>query len=251
MSVAQTTVGLGFSESIVAFLPQVECREALDEREREEIYRLRYAAYQAEGALPPGAPEIFKDKYDDTPNGKTFGIYVEGRLASSIRMHVASLDSPDCPGMSVFSDYLKPVISAGMVVIDPTRFVVDGVAARLYPKLPYATVRICWMAAEHFGADIVLATVRTEHQAFYKRIFGHKVACDARPYPSLSKPISLMVLDFRKERDRIINRYPFFHYAQSEREQIFGASLDADSALNPVGSPKAKTMLREDLAISA
>ncbi len=152
----------------------------------------------------------------------TFGVYADGRLASSIRFHVANQENMDCPAMMVFSDYLQPLIDAGMTIIDPTRFVVDPVSARLYPKLPHLTVRIPWVACDHFDADIGLATVRAEHQPFYKRLFGHTVACDPRPYPSLAKPISLMVLDIRKAREYIYGRYPFLRSTESERRALFG-----------------------------
>ena len=78
------------------------------------------------------------------------------------------------------------------------------------------------MASEWFGADKLLATVRTEHQAFYKRLLGHRVVCEARPYPTLTKPLSLMVLDFPTQQERILRRYPFFASTQSERLSLFG-----------------------------
>ena len=117
-----------------------------------------------------------------------------------------------------FMDY----VDAGKVIIDPTRFVVDPQAARVYPELPYVTVRVGHMAAEHFDADIVLATVRAEHQAFYKRVFGHTTVCPPREYPTLIKPLSLMMLDYPAERDRIARRYPFFTSTAAERASLYG-----------------------------
>lgn len=216
---------LGFDESIRAFLLKVECRAPVGDSEKEQIYRLRYRAYAREGALPPGAPEIFKDAMDEAANARTFGFYVDGKLASSIRLHIATPENPVCPAMAVFSDYLRPVFDSRMSVIDPTRFVADAAFARLYPKLPYVTVRVAFMACDYFVTNLLLATVRTEHQAFYRRLFGHRVACDARPYPSLSKPISLMVLDFPAERERIKFRYPFLRSTESERQAIFGRAF--------------------------
>ena len=211
----------GFDENVLALWKIIDCRPAIPTSEKERIYRLRYSAYLREGALPAGAPELFSDKFDDVDNGLSFGLYIDGRLSSSIRIHVASFESPECPAMSVFSDYLRPMIAQGFVVLDPTRFVIDADAARRFPKLPYATLRICWMASDYFQADYVLASVRTEHQSFYRRIFGHHVVCPARPYPSLSKPISLMILDFRRERERIVDRYRFFEYSNEESHKLF------------------------------
>ena len=228
---------LGFDEGVRAFLKKVVYREATTESEKERIYRLRYAAYRREGALPPGAPEIFKDRFDDVENGATFGLYVDGRLASSLRLHVAHLGMPDSPAASAFSDYLGPRIEDGLVVVDPNRFVVDASSARLYPKLPYATVRLAWMAGDHFGADLGLATVRTEHQAFYRRLFRQRVVCDARPYPTLTKPLSLMVIDYRNDRESVMRRYPFLRSTETEREAIFGRPFSFRSGKRQLRAP--------------
>jgi hypothetical protein len=246
MSISETSSET-FSESIHAFLPKLVCREAVRVDEKEKIYRLRYSAYLREDALPHGAPEVFRNSHDDSENGATFGVYVNNRLASSIRLHVATRAMPDCPGLSAFSDYLRPLINSGITVIDPTRFVTDYVCSRLYSKLPYATVRIAWMACEHFDADLLLAAVRTEHQSFYRRLFGHRLVCEARPYPSLSKPISLMALDCRRERDRVERRYPFFRSTESERLAIFGERLKFRSGKSPYRRSNSEAALRLDL----
>jgi hypothetical protein len=89
------------------------------------------------------------------------------------------------------------------------------------------------MAGEYFAADMILATVRTEHQAFYKRTFGHIVVRDARPYPTLIKPLSLMMLDYFAMKDRVHRRYPFFRSTFFERRMLFDrqrAAVGAQSA---------------------
>src|SRR5471030_2985895 len=118
--------GLGFVESVSSLSSLITCRRAALDSDKEEIYRLRYDAYKREGALPAGAPLIFKDRFDESPNGSTFGFYVDGRLAGSIRLHVATRETPDVPAMVVFSEFLAPRVTAGAIVIDPTRFVVDA-----------------------------------------------------------------------------------------------------------------------------
>jgi hypothetical protein len=199
----------------------VEYRAAVTDADKERIFRMRYAAYLKEGALLPGAPLIFKDRYDDLPNGLTIGVYVEGALVSSMRIHVLSKANPDTPAMQVFADKLQPLIDDGKVIIDPTRFVNDVARMRCYPKISYATVRIAAMASEHYRADLALATVREEHQPFYKRVFGPPLAFPARPYPTLAKPISLMAFDGCKLRERILERYPFMASTPEERAKLF------------------------------
>jgi len=201
-----------FSAATREFLSRVEYRAPSNPSEWDLIYRMRYAAYLREGALPPGAPEIFKDSYDESANVVTHALYVDGQPASSIRLHI------------LIQDKLEPLIAAGATIIDPTRFVIEEAAARLYPKLPYATLRLPCMASEYYDADYVLATVRTEHQPFYKRLFGHKVLCEARPYPSLAKPISLMLLDYKNTRSSFLARYPFLRSTPEERRRAFEPS---------------------------
>ena len=94
--------------------------------------------------------ERFTDPLDDTSNAWIFGVYIDGELASSIRLHVASRQSPDLPALNVFSDLLSPEIAAGKTIIDPTRFVADRAASRRYPELCYVTTRLAWLASEFF-----------------------------------------------------------------------------------------------------
>jgi hypothetical protein len=211
-----------FAERLGLLLDRVSYRRAETDEDRQAIFRLRYDAYLREGAIPESFGRSYSDRFDDFDNAWIVGAYFDGRLASSFRLHVASSDYPDMPANQVFKDFLDPQIAAGKVIVDPTRFVVDQEMAALVPELPYLTVRIGHMAAEYFDADIVLATVRAEHQAFYKRIFGHRAVCEPRPYPSLIKPISLMMLDYPAEREKIVRRYPFFKSSRPEQVALFG-----------------------------
>ena len=232
MTFSLTHLPVSFRDSVDSLLRRVECRPALAQAEKNEIYRLRYAAYRREKAIPLDAPHLFSDRFDDLANTMTFGLYVEGRLASSIRIHLVSKRAPEHPGLNVFGDHLWPLIDAGEVLIDPTRFVVDYESSRRHPKLPYATVRVAWMASEWFGADRLLATVRSEHQAFYKRLMGHEVVCEPRSYPPLTKKLSLMMLDFKSGRDGVLKRYPFLQSTSAEREMLFGRWSWAQPALD-------------------
>ncbi len=201
---------------------QVEYRRADTDREREAIYRLRYDAYLREGAIQPNFGRRLADRYDDLDNAWLIGLYLNGRLASSMRIHVANRDYPGMVAADVFGDVVLPELEAGKTIVDPTRFVADAEMTRLYPELAYLTVRVGHMAAEYFDADIVLATVRQEHQAFYRRVFGHTAVCEPRSYPLLIKPLSLMMLDVNASRPMINARYPFFVSSQEERVRVFG-----------------------------
>ncbi len=218
-----------FSERVVNLLEKADYRPAVTDEEKERIYRLRYDAYLREGAITPNFGRRLSDRFDDLDNSCIFGVYIDGELASSIRLSVLSPDYPDLPALGVFPDILGPEVEAGHTIIDPTRFVVDYNLGRFFPELPYVTTRIGWMAGEFFGADLILATVRREHQAFYKRVFGHRLVADARDYPTLVKPLSLMTLDYFGVKNRVHQRYPFFRSTYFERRMLFaGPGMPVD-----------------------
>jgi hypothetical protein len=83
------------------------------------------------------------------------------------------------------------------------------------------TLRLAYLACTHFGADIGTATVRKEHQAFYRRVFLHKTLCPPRPYPTLNKPLCLMAVDYRASSEVVFHRYPIFRSSESERRMLF------------------------------
>ena len=230
-----------FGERVYRLLEKVDYRLALDDDDRDEIYRLRYEAYLHEGAIGPSFSRRFHDKFDDKDNTWTYGFYIDGELVSSIRIHIATSAIPDMPALLSFPEILEPELDAGKVIIDPTRFVIDRRASRIYPELRYVVVRLPFIACEFFGADLLLATVRTEHQAFYRRVFGHELIAQARPYPTLVKPLSLMSLDYLASRDRVQQRYPFFRSTFFERRMLFdvAAAMGASHSVE-IGSIRAE-----------
>lgn len=208
-------------DRIAKLLTKVDYRRADSSEERDAIGRLRYQAYLREGAICANSSKTFSDPYDETDNAYLFGLHVDGQLASSLRLHVASKEQPDTPSLEVFYDVLQPLIDAGKVLVDSTRFVADEALSRLYRGLPYATLRLCMVAAEYFGADHLLAAVRAEHQAFYRRAFNHSLICEPRPYPQLAKPICLMTVHFPSAAEQLYRQYPYFRSSAFEQQRLF------------------------------
>jgi hypothetical protein len=161
------------------------------------------------------------DRFDNLPNSWIFGVYLDGKLASSLRVSVASSDNPETPAVDAFGDLLKPELAKGKVIVDPNRFVADPANKNKFPELPYLTVRLGYVACGYFNADIGTATVRAEHQAFYRRVFLQKSLCEPRFYPTLTKPLCLMAADYPAVRERIFERYPHFRSTDSERRALF------------------------------
>lgn len=209
-------------ESGTKVLDGVDYRLATSDEDRQAIYRLRYRAYLNEGAIEANPDQLTTDKYDDLPNTWVFGVYLEGELASSIRITVASPHDPVSPSVDVFSEILHPKLARGMVIVDPTRFVADPERTKRFPELPYVTVRLGYVACGYFNADLGLATVRAEHRAFYRRVFLQEPLCEPRLFPGLLKPVGLMAADYPAIRERVFKRFPYMRSSQFERRMLFG-----------------------------
>jgi hypothetical protein len=203
------------------YLQHLDYRIARLPRERDEIFRLRYKSYLRDNSIAQNNHQRFSDDYDNMENCRIFGIYADDWLIASIRFHVIGPEHRQGPALDVFPDLVWPMVQKGMVVIDPTRFVVDETASREYLDLPFLTLRVACMASEFFEADYCLATVRKEHSAFYRRVFNSQLLCEPRPYPTLTQPICLMRADVRKIRDTLMRRYPVFLSSLTERRMLF------------------------------
>jgi hypothetical protein len=208
-------------EHRIQLVDHVDYRLVESQEEREAIYRLRYRAYLNEGAIEPNRDRRITDRFDNLPNSWVFSVYLDGELASSIRISVATPDNDDTPAVDSFRDLLKPELAQGKVIVDPNRFVADPLTRAKYPELPYLTVRLGYVACGYFNADIGTATVRAEHRAFYRRLFFQESLCEPRPYPTLTKPLCLMAADYPSIRDKVFKRFPLMRSTAAERRMLF------------------------------
>jgi hypothetical protein len=202
-------------------LNQVDYRLARTPQEKEEIYKLRYRAYLREGAVAPSLEQRVVDQYDEAPNVWTFGVYLYGELYSSVRISVLTSEWRVSCSAEIFGEILQPRLDRGEVIIDPARFVADPDKVRRFPELPYLTLRLAYLACEYFEADLGLAIVRAEHQAFYRRVFLHQTIAEPRYLPGLLKPVGLMAADFQTMRERVFERYPMMRSSAFERRMLF------------------------------
>src|SRR6476646_9995856 len=202
-------------------LEHVDYRLAESPEEKDEIYRLRYRAYLREGAILPSESQRVTDRYDDEPNNFTFGVYYRGELYSSIRISVLCGKWRGSPSSEMFSEMLHPYLDRGKTIIDPTRFVADPDKARLFPELPYVTVRLGYVACAHFNADIGLANVRPEHRAFYRKVFLQEPWGEPRLYPGLIKAVGLMAAKYPEIKERVFQRFPYMRSSAFERRMLF------------------------------
>ena len=224
---------MSFSQRVTALLRRVEYRRAQADSDLDAILRLRYQAFFREGAIDYHASGRLEDGFDTLDNAYNFGIYIDGQLAGALRIHILGRLGQVSPAMEVFGDHLLPELKAGKVIIDPNRFVASYELARRYPELPYLTLRAGFLAGVQFRADIVTMTVRAEHQAFYRRNLAAVVVCPPRTYPLLTKPISLMFMDFPNVYSRALARHPYWASSDLERQALFGKGSKQARARDP------------------
>lgn len=209
-----------FANRLSGYLQDADYRIAASNSDRDEIYKLRYECYLREEAIHTNEQQRFADDYDQMDNCWIFGVHVDGKLVSSIRLHVISPTSPYGPAVDIYPEIVRPLIARGMTLVDPTRLVVSNAASKLYLELPFATMRVACMASEFFNANYCFATVRAEHQAFYRRVFKFKPLCVPRPYPTLLKPLALLAGDMAHVRNDVAERYPIFVSSFTERRML-------------------------------
>jgi hypothetical protein len=204
-----------------AFLDRIDYRRIETAEDKDHLYAMRYRAYLHGGVMLPSASQRVSDRYDDALNAWTFGIYLDGELCSSLRIHVLTSERRMSFATELFGDVLHPRLDQGEVFIDPARFVADPEKHQRFPELPYVTLRLAYLACEYFNADTGLAIVRTEHQAFYRRVFLHRTIAEPRSFPNLLQRAALMASPFRAQREQVLTRFPFLRSTQFERQTLF------------------------------
>ena len=209
-----------------ALFDRVDYRPIETPEEKDQLYQMRYRAYTHGGLIPPLESQRYSDGYDDAPNAWTFGIYVDGELCSSIRLHVLTSEQRKSCTTDLFGDVLHPRLDRGEVFIDPARFVANPEKAKRFPELPYVTVRLVFLACEYFNADTGLALVRPAHQAFYRRVFLNETIAEPRLFPNALAKVGLMASDFRAVREKVLTRFPIMRSSAFERRMLFEHSSE-------------------------
>jgi hypothetical protein len=205
----------------LGLLEGVDYRRIETPEQKDQLYLMRYKAYRHGGLIPSLEDERYSDRFDDAPNAFTFGIYIDGELCSSLRLHVLTSEQRMSYTTELFGDILHPRLDKGEVFIDPARFVADPEKAHRFPKLPYLTLRLAYMACEYFNADTGLALVRPGHRAFYRQVFLHETIAEPRQFPNALVKVGLMASDFRSLREQVLARFPILRSSAFERRTLF------------------------------
>src|SRR3974390_3000072 len=88
-----------FNEKLAQVLQNVTYRVARTPAERDEVFALRYRGYLRDGGIGPNSAQCFSDAWDDAENALLLGMYMGGRLTSSVRFHMNQPAGARIPAM--------------------------------------------------------------------------------------------------------------------------------------------------------
>lgn len=219
-----------FARNVSALLERTEYRRCDKGEDLEDIYRLRYKAYRTNDIVPDMENHSISDELDETPNAHRFGIYVDQRLVSTMRIHHVTLKTPMSPSVKAFGDIVHPMLAAGDTFICPSRFASDPEWTRVYPQLPYVTLRLAGMACYHFETPYGLSTVREDHAGFYKRVYYSEQISEPRSYPGVFSKVVLYRTNAYLNRERYYARFPFFKSTALEQRMLFARPGEGELA---------------------
>lgn len=218
---------ISFADRLVRILARTEYRRAETHDEKAAIFRMRHTAYTRNGTIQARPSGMFHDAFDESPNAWLIGVFIDGELASSVRLHVsASLNLP-LPAMAAYSDVVTPHLRAGRCLIDASKHVNRSEFSREFPEMPYITMRPGFLAEQYFDADYITGACRAENQAAFRRMFSVVRWASPREYTQLDGLWALMAYDCRGLRAKTHQRYPFYASSSAERRALFANSSNS------------------------
>ena len=194
----------------------------------EDIYRLRYRSYLRAGMLVPNRAQMLHDRWDDLPNSYRFGVYYDGELVSTVRLHHLCREHPYAPSLDTYPDSLAHRIETDSFV-DLTRFAANNELSPSPNALPFLTLRLAVVASSYLGQTSCLVPVKLEHSAFYRRIFNAFQIGGAVIFPNLVVPIALFEARSGANLVKTLERFPFFRSTLSEQRMLFGPKRPAET----------------------
>ncbi|MEP9372454.1 hypothetical protein [Mesorhizobium sp. KR1-2] len=210
-----------FAQKVLELLDRTEYRRCDRGEDVEDIYRLRYKAYRTNDIVPDMENQSISDELDETPNVYRFGIYIDQRLVSTMRIHHVTQETPFSPSVKAFGDVVLPLLAKGDTFICPSRFASDPEWTRVYPQLAYVTLRLAGMACYYFETPYGLSTVREDHAGFYKRVYYSEQISEPRGYPGVFSKVVLYRTNAYLNRERYYARFPFFRSTPLEQRLLF------------------------------
>ena len=102
---SKVTPPRSFADRVDRLLERVQYRRVENSGELEAVLRLRYEAYLKEGAITANKSQKLEDAFDDGNNVYNIGIFIDGELASALRLHTLFDAEEKSPAMESFAEF--------------------------------------------------------------------------------------------------------------------------------------------------
>lgn len=211
-----------FVRNVLGLLERTEYRLCSTGEDFDAVFKLRYRAYRQYGFVAEAPDRATSDELDGLPNAYCFGVYIDNKLVSTLRLHHIDRDNPYGPAVKAYPDIMGPRINRGETCVNASMFAADPECAAEYRALPYVALRLMMVAYSHFNSTYCSGLIRGEHAAFYRRVFGASQKGVARAYPPISIPLMLYEAVCVEQIDRTMARFPFFRSTKAEQRLLFG-----------------------------
>jgi hypothetical protein len=158
---------------------------------------------------------------DGSQNAWVTTTFVDGELASTLRIHVAKGEGDYIPSLDIFGGALRRLLREGNKILETSRLAARLEIAQRVPEMPYIGMRSAWLAAEYFDVDYIISTEREEHYPFYQRAFGYERRSEPSPSAALKRGLTCIGLNFKKARVGVEANRPLLRSSPGEREALF------------------------------
>lgn len=207
-------------------LEVVDFRKITTSLEFEDVQKLRFDAYSRENNVFSDKAMLRTDKFDNEKNTEIFGLYINRRIASSVRLHRVTVDTPQTPSATYFPEFFMTRLARGDSFLEATRFCASAEFTTKYPSLHFMTMRVVFMAAIYYDLPFILCSVRAEHSAFYRRYYGFEAQAIGKIVPTISVPANLYMGDVEKNRPMVEGRLPFMQSTDDQRKELFEGAFE-------------------------
>jgi hypothetical protein len=183
--------------------PDTECLIATNPKDRDDVYRLRFACYRRDNSIDYTNDERFSDEFDLKPNSCSILVRSAGEALATVRI-TAVTGRPgwsDSPVTHVYPDNAKLEQIAQEYYVEASRLCFAPQARRgAFLKL------VGHMAAMADFHDVrwLVACPREEHAHTYQKLFGFRALAPARQYFGVRFNTRLLAIEREELRKRAL-----------------------------------------------
>jgi hypothetical protein len=230
------------SQKILNEIDLIEYRRITCAEDLFYIDQLRKKAYRRTDIFQKQLNDQY-DPFDHDPNVFLFGIYKEGDLIATIRIHHVHAQDRSALPLIHFTQFADSLLDQGFSFIAPTKLVIDPDLEDNSLNPAIFVLRLGFLAVMHFKSDFGLSLIRQGHEAFYRRVFQSTQVTPWEKMQTYNATCSLHSSPYGLA-DAICRRYPVFHSLEKERKMLFDAPAIGEPRVVSV-KPTAKMAIRQ------